>query len=304
MKIIQIPALQLSSGPVTFLLDGIPVSVTEDTVTPANNVFLPVKDPAVLAQLQAITLDTLALSATTGQAGAPIANDGISVHGSDGTSNRKLLTDAAGRLQVDPSLPANAATETTLAAAAASLATIAAEDFATETTLAAAAASLATIAAEDFATETTLAAAAASLATIAAEDFATETTLAAAAASLATIAAEDFATETTLAAAAASLATIAAEDFATETTLAAAAASLATIAAEDFATETTLAAVNVNASRLGGSLLNVDHDEVEITYVGATDDIQTVIAKKATVTVATLTFSYDVNGRLDGVVRT
>lgn len=55
-------------------------------------------------------------------------------------------------------LPSGAATEATLAAAAADLASIAAEDFATQTTLAAAAASLASIEAEDFATQTTLAA--------------------------------------------------------------------------------------------------------------------------------------------------
>jgi len=57
-------------------------------------------------------------------------------------------------------------------------------------------------------------------------------------------------------------------------------------------------------SRVSGSLSNVDHDEVAITYVGATDDISTVVLKKATVTVGTLTMGYDGNGRLNSVVRT
>jgi hypothetical protein len=56
-------------------------------------------------------------------------------------------------------------------------------------------------------------------------------------------------------------------------------------------------------SRVSGSLSNVDHDEVAITYVGSTDDISTVVMKKATVTVGTLTMGYDGNGRLTSVVR-
>ena len=97
--------------------------------------------------------------------------------------------------------PVDLATEGTLQNAAASLASLAGEDFATQTTLAAILAdtatmdtNLASLAAEDFATQTTLAAVLAdtatmdaNLATLAAEDFATETTLAAILADTATI---------------------------------------------------------------------------------------------------------------------
>lgn len=56
-------------------------------------------------------------------------------------------------------------------------------------------------------------------------------------------------------------------------------------------------------SRTPGSLSNVDHDEVVLTYVGSTEDISTVVYKKNSSTVATLTFSYDGNNRLIGIVR-
>lgn len=73
------------------------VGLNSDTTTYA----LKVKDNDAVTELQSIAANTLALSATTGDAGSPIANDGISVHGSDGTNNRKLLTDATGKLQID-----------------------------------------------------------------------------------------------------------------------------------------------------------------------------------------------------------
>jgi hypothetical protein len=56
-------------------------------------------------------------------------------------------------------------------------------------------------------------------------------------------------------------------------------------------------------SRTPGSLSNVDHDEVVLTYVGSTEDISTVVYKKNSSTVATLTFNYDGNNRLIGIVR-
>lgn len=52
------------------------------------------------------------------------------------------------------------------------------------------------------------------------------------------------------------------------------------------------------------ALINVPHDEIVLTYVGATTDIATVVAKLASVTVVTLTFTYDGSNRLVGVVRT
>lgn len=56
--------------------------------------------------------------------------------------------------------------------------------------------------------------------------------------------------------------------------------------------------------RLGGALVPVKYDELVISYVGATTDISTVVYKLATVTVATVTLSYDGSNRLIGVVRT
>ena len=110
---------------------------------------------------------------------------------------------------------------------------------------------------------------------------------------------------------------IAAIDFATETTLDAlntkvvavdtgavvvASSALPTGAstlAEQQTQSTALAALN---TRMAGSLAPVAHDEIEQTYVGATTDLNTVIYKLGGVTVRTLTFSYDGQGRLDGVV--
>lgn len=69
------------------------------------------------------------------------------------------------------------------------------------------------------------------------------------------------------------------------------------------ATEASLAAVqSVLSARLSGSLAPVAYDEIVQTYVGATTDLDTVVYKLASVTVKTLTFSYDGNGRLIGVV--
>jgi hypothetical protein len=57
------------------------------------------------------------------------------------------------------------------------------------------------------------------------------------------------------------------------------------------------------SAKSGASMVAVAHDEVVVTYVGATTLISTVVYKLATVTVATLTFSYDGSNRLIGVVR-
>ena len=133
---------------------------------------------------------------------------------------------------------------------------------------------------------------------------------------------KDFATQTTLAA---FLAAFTAEDFATQTTLAALLTELqlkadltetqpVSIASiplpTDAATETTLSAADTKLAalnaRLGGSLAPVEHDELEITYVTAGNgigEIETVIYKLATATVATLTLSYDASNRLTGVVK-
>lgn len=56
-------------------------------------------------------------------------------------------------------------------------------------------------------------------------------------------------------------------------------------------------------ARLASGLVPEAFDEQVITYVGATDRINTVEYKLATVTVATLTMSYDGSNRLTGVVK-
>ena len=82
-----------------------------------------------------------------------------------------------------------------------------------------------------------------------------------------------------------------------------------TSAAAGGATEVTLDAVltEVEAlnARMGGSLTPVEFDEMVLTYVtvgNGIGEIQTVVYKLATVTVKTLTLSYDGSDRLSGVV--
>jgi hypothetical protein len=75
----------------------------------------------------------------------------------------------------------------------------------------------------------------------------------------------------------------------------------ATVLAPDASTETTLAALNAKSA---AALVPEQFDEQVISYVGATTDVSTVEYKLATVTVATLTLSYDGNNRLIGVVKT
>lgn len=50
-------------------------------------------------------------------------------------------------------------------------------------------------------------------------------------------------------------------------------------------------------------LVNVEHDEVDITARTASGRVQTVVYKQAGATVATLTLSYDANDQLSGVTR-
>ncbi len=91
-----------------------------------------------------------------------------------------------------------------------------------------------------------------------------------------------------------------------QSTLAVSAASLplptgAATAANQVLEITDLDALN---ARLAGSLVPKAFDEVDITYVGITTDINTVTYKLAASTVATLTMSYDGSGRLSSVVKT
>lgn len=81
---------------------------------------------------------------------------------------------------------------------------------------------------------------------------------------------------------------------------AAAEASLASIDGKVATQATLLAFSNKSAS----SFVNVPFDETVITYVGASTRIDTVTYKLATVTVQTLTMSYDGSDRLVDVVKT
>lgn len=95
-----------------------------------------------------------------------------------------------------------------------------------------------------------------------------------------------------------------AKDFATETTLALAKDELVDINSKIPSGLTVIVDELKVAATVKSSLINVPHDEVVLTYVGATTDIATVVAKLASVTVVTLTFTYDGSNRLVGVVRT
>ena len=58
-------------------------------------------------------------------------------------------------------------------------------------------------------------------------------------------------------------------------------------------------------TRLSGSLVPAAYDEVQLTYVtvgNGIGQIQTAVYKLATVTIKTLTFTYDSSDRLSGVV--
>jgi hypothetical protein len=68
-------------------------------------------------------------------------------------------------------------------------------------------------------------------------------------------------------------------------------------------TQLTSGTAAIGTVRVTNELIPVNFDEMVISYVGATTDISTVVYKSATVTVATVTLSYDGSNRLIGVVR-
>ncbi len=79
-------------------------------------------------------------------------------------------------------------------------------------------------------------------------------------------------------------------------------ATLATRASE--ATLATRVSEATIAARLTGSLTPVAYDQLTITYVGATTDIDTIVYRLAGNVVRTVTLSYDGSDRLDDVVAT
>lgn len=72
-------------------------------------------------------------------------------------------------------------------------------------------------------------------------------------------------------------------------------------ATNTLATSSTLSALS---AKTASALVTVPFDNLSVTYVGSTSDINTVTYKSGVTTVATLTMGYDGQGRLTTVVRT
>ena len=68
-------------------------------------------------------------------------------------------------------------------------------------------------------------------------------------------------------------------------------------------TQLTAGTAAIGTVRVTNNLVPVNFDEIVVSYVGSTTDISSVVYKLATVTVATITLSYDGSNRLVGVVR-
>jgi len=83
----------VGSGPLQYKRDGATTDVSEDTITPSNSRPLPVKLTGVTGDIN-ITAGDLNVSLSQ-------ANDSVAVYGNDGGSNKILLTDASGQLQVE-----------------------------------------------------------------------------------------------------------------------------------------------------------------------------------------------------------
>ena len=183
---------------------------------------------------------------------------------------------------------------------------------------------------KDFATETTLAALNAKVTSVDTSSLATETTLSSVDTKLSSVA-----TEATLSALNTKVTAVDTTGKSTEAKQDSQITLLTSLDGKDYATQTTLAALNAKVtavdttgksteakqdtmitslsniesdinnleSRLAGNLVPEAFDEIELTYVGATEDINTVVYKLSAGTVATLTLSYDGNGRISGVVK-
>lgn len=68
-------------------------------------------------------------------------------------------------------------------------------------------------------------------------------------------------------------------------------------------TQLTAGTAAIGTVRVTNNLVPVNFNEIVVSYVGSTTDISSVVYKLATVTVATITLSYDGSNRLVGVVR-
>lgn len=249
-------AIEVSSAPIRFVLDSVDTTVTEDTVTPANNTPLPVKLTGVTGDINITANDlNVQLSHIGASADSTRIGDGTETVEVTASGEMQVRDDDANTaltaIGVDTSsIDAKVATETTLASILSDTSSIDTK-VATETTLAAILADTTSLDGKDYSTETTLAAQAADIALLEAKDFSTETTLAAQAADIALIEGKDFATQTTLAAL---LTELQAKADLAETqpvsaaslplpTGAATEATLSSIDGKDFATQTTSAAI-------------------------------------------------------------
>lgn len=127
--------ISVSSGPVQFVLDGVATEVTEDTVTPANNVPLPVKLTSVTGDINITAGDlNVHLSASGANYDSTRIGDGTNLLGITAANEAKVSlttelpagTQNIGGVEVTNSvLPTGAATEATLATMAGDISAIA-----------------------------------------------------------------------------------------------------------------------------------------------------------------------------------
>jgi hypothetical protein len=211
--------MNFSPGPTTYLRDGIVTTVTKDTAVPANNRALPV---------EIISASGAVINVTAGDINVQLSHNAASpdsVRVGDGVEelainaqNEALVHDQDTHDKLDTlnTAAAGLATEVTLAAIAADIASLEAKDFATETTLASMDAELVAANASLDAIEAIIASVDTSLNNIEAIDFATEAKQDDIITELNNIEADIEATNVALVAVNASLDVIEAIDFATE----------------------------------------------------------------------------------------
>lgn len=141
--------LELNSGPIQFVRDGVDTEVTEDTVTPANNIPLPVKLTSVTGDIN-ITANDLNVQTSHSAANPDSVQIGdgteileINASGeattSDADTHTKLDTLEASLTDIEADIEANTAelqsVNTELDSQTALLTSLDGKDYATETTL-------------------------------------------------------------------------------------------------------------------------------------------------------------------------
>jgi len=300
----------ISSSPISFNLDGSVVEVTEDTVTPANNLPLPVKLTNLAGDINITAGDlNVQLSHTGGTFDSIQIGNGTNLWAINATLEGLVHdTDVLAELVlIDAKLPATLGAKLAAASLAVVLATNQpalplSDDAATETKQDAEIVLLTALDDKDFSTETTLAAMSAKL------DVRLPATLGQKAdtASLAvTQSVEDEAIQVSIAV---DNATVAGAVDGTEMQVdivdAGPLLTEATFQSEADAAEALLTSME---GKTAGSLVPELHDEITLTYRttgNGIGEIDTVVYELAAATVATLTLAYDANDKLSSVVRT